>query len=329
MGQPLTCQWCGCSGSPEEFDLDTVTGEGFWCPDCDGYSYFDKERNHLRRILLILEDKSQPETTTCASSVRKLRKHLSPLRYPGGKSKLIDYLSMQFQKSHMDTFVEVFAGGASVGLALLDAGLIQHLVLNDVDEGVYSFWKQVVDDPSYIIRYLDHSIPNHATFRLAKEMLDEPKYWSQEQLALAQLIVNRLSFSGISKANAMGGKDGDEKQLLSRWNPKTLKNRIERIYQLSNSIEVTNINAVELIEHSAYWNEHSTLFIDPPYVIKGKALYRKYYDEDDHRQLAWLIQSLYQGIPGADIVITYDDCDLIREIYPLAQTIVIGRDYSI
>ena len=64
-------------------------------------------------------------------------------------------------------------------------------------------------------------------------------------------------------------------------------------------------------------------------MAKGKDLYRRWYEEDDHEQLAFIIQSLYQGIPGADIVITYDDCALIREIYPYAEVVTVSRQYSI
>ena len=127
----------------------------------------------------------------------------------------------------------------------------------------------------------------------------------------------------------MGGKNGGEEQFLARWNPKELKRRIECIHALADHIEVTCLNAEDLIETSAYWDSQTTLFVDPPYVKEGKRLYRRYFDEDDHRQLAWLIESLYQGIPGADIIITYDDCELIRSIYHYADIVTIGRNYSI
>ena len=51
----LTCQWCGEHGPAEEFDLDEQNHEGLWCPSCDGFTYYDDSKNHLRRILLILE----------------------------------------------------------------------------------------------------------------------------------------------------------------------------------------------------------------------------------------------------------------------------------
>lgn len=323
----LKCQWCGFVEPPDNFELDETTGEGFWCPDCDGYTYYDDNRNHLRRVLLILEQAAR--TSPYAKPVgRKLHKRLSPLRYPGGKSKLIDFLANHFHTNQLHTFVEAFAGGASVGLSLLDAGLTKHLVLNDTDNGIYAFWRQVVTDPSPLLRRLSRT-PNRADFRTAKEMLDEPRYWSNENLAWAQLLVNRLAYSGISKANALGGKSGSDDVLLSRWNAEELRRRITHIHELSDNIEVISVNAIDLIEQSAYWNEISTIFIDPPYVKQGPKLYRKYFSEEDHRQLAFIIESLYKGFPGADIIITYDDCQLIRDIYPFAKTIIIGRNYSI
>lgn len=322
----LRCQWCSLEGSPDDFELDTIHNDGFWCPDCDGHTYYDDERNKRRRVLLILEDKDGP---TPAVKPTKLRKRLSPFRYPGGKSKLIDFLAEHFLANCLDTFVEAFAGGASVGLALLDAGIAKRLVLCDTDPGVYAFWSQIVENPAPILHRLDRITPNHAVFATAKGVLDTPKYWPREELAWAQLVVNRLAFSGISKANELGGRKGSDKQLLARWNPKALKERIERIYGMADVIEVSRANAYDLIEQSAYWDERSTLFIDPPYVAQGKALYRKYFDEDDHRDLAWLIESLYTGMPGADIVITYDDCELVRKLYSFAEVVTIGRNYSI
>lgn len=327
MEKTLTCQWCGETGGPDDFELDEQNGEGFWCPDCDGFTYYDEARNRLRRILLILEQKDGGK----ADPVPKtgLKKRLSPLRYPGGKSKLIDYLANQFRKESLTTFVEVFAGGASVGLSLLDAGLTEHLVINDTDPGVYAFWHAVVHNPERLLKRLSGPAPNRAEFLSCQQILDSSKGWSKDDLAWATLVCNRLGYSGITKACAMGGKTGAPEQLLSRWNSDVLQQRIRHIHTLSNKIEVSCVDAIDLLENSAYWDEQSTCFIDPPYVAKGKDLYRRWYEEDDHEQLALIIQMLYQGMPGADIVITYDDCPLIRDIYPFADVAVVPRNYSI
>ena len=60
--------------------------------------------------------------------------------------------------------MEVFAGGASLGLSLLDAGVIQNLVLNDLDDGIYAFWHTVLNDPNYLIKNIYSIIPTHSLY---------------------------------------------------------------------------------------------------------------------------------------------------------------------
>ena len=42
-----------------------------------------------------------------------------------------------------------------------------------------------------------------------------------------------------------------------------------------------------------------------------------------------MLNALYTGYGGPDIIITYDDTPLIRELYPLADVEPLRRAYSI
>lgn len=319
----FTCQWCGYSGT--DVELDEQHSDGFWCPVCDGHTYIEASQNHARRMLLILETSQKNDPPKVSKG---LKKHLSPLRYPGGKSRLIDYIAQALKGEHLHTFVEVFAGGASVGLSLLDAGIIEKLVLNDLDLGVFSFWKCAVRDPDALISKLNKEVPTLESFRESQRLLTSPEGIPTSDLAWAQLICNRLSFSGISKGGPLGGNHGTQEQLLARWNPAALKKRINHIANMSDKIEIHCEDACSLLELYAYWDERTTCFIDPPYVLKGKELYRKYFEIDDHRKLAEMLNSLYIGFPGADIIITYDDHPLIQQLYPYANIVHATRKYS-
>lgn len=323
----LTCQFCGLTSTAEsgDFQLDEFN-IGFWCESCDGFTYLN-DNTEKHRFVLILEDKNASKTIFNPPHI-KLDKRISPYRYPGGKSKIIDYLYTHLKLSTAKKLISPFTGGGSFELAMLQAGVIDHLHINDLDTGVYSFWWVLKHMPYVLIERLKSIRPTHKDYFYAQALIKSDYQGADVvEAAWASLLVNRLAYSGIIKANPLGGKKGSKKVLLSRWNPNDLIRRIEKIHSLSEKIEVTQINAVKLIEE-AYWQNETTIFIDPPYVNKGKELYQCFYTEDDHRELSHLLNSLYFGFPGADIIVTYDYNDWLDNLYMYPEKERIGRIYS-
>lgn len=323
----LTCRWCAETYDDSDFVDRNETG--FWCDRCQGFTFFDSREHEKHRLLLLLEDKQSEEVKPLGcSSLPRFRKQLSPLRYPGGKSKLIDYLYTKLSAEKLDTFVEVFAGGASLGLSLLDAGIIHRLVLNDKDTGVYNLWKTILECPQELTGRLQGAVPTHRDLAEAKATLARGNA-PGAVLAWSFLLANRLSYSGIIKANPLGGKNGTQEQLLARWNPQKLAERILHIHFMRDRIEVYNEDACSFLADFGYWNANSTCLVDPPYYVQGPKLYDCFYTKKDHEELAELIQTLYMETPEADIIVTYDNHPRIQELYPLAQSEVISRRYSV
>lgn len=353
----VSCPTCAFTGPTDDFEHHP-NNSGCWCPDCQTFIWNDPTENH-QRTAIVLEQATQDSTKEDHPAVPyKFNKRLSPLRYPGGKSKLIDYLFTNLQASKLDTFVEVFAGGASFGLALLDAGIINHLVLNDADQNLINFWREVLYNPQPLLNKIQTITPTHKDYAAAKELLSSttPPFnlltnctsnSSAPQLitpnpeliicaperrtdrAWAYLLVNRLSYSGIQKAGCLGGKGGSEAALRARYNPKALVKQINHLASHKDRITLLNQDYTEVIE-TYYWDDHTTLFIDPPYRQKGKALYDLYFTDDDHRALAELLQSLTLEFPDcADILITYDNDPFIKGLYWHMKPIYINRRYSI
>ena len=60
----------------------------------------------------------------------------SPLRYPGGKSKIAPFISLIIEKINIGQciYVEPFAGGAGVALSLLLNRKVSDIVINDKDD---------------------------------------------------------------------------------------------------------------------------------------------------------------------------------------------------
>lgn len=342
MKEPLFCRWCNAMLSESEVDTVTLpvtidgvetTQEAFWCPDCDGLSFFDPSKDR-RRMLLFVEGRNNNGLSEYAPAPRSgLRKRLSPLRYPGGKSRAIDSIYAALLPHKLTTFVELCAGGASLGLSLLDAGKIDRLILNDLDFNVANFWRCVIrrgDDFADMV--LSHPSFTRDDFFSAKEILESRTLHPDDSLtrAFSFLLINRLSFGGIQMACPMGGKDDDPQKLLSRWNPQTLADRIRAIYSMRDRIEIHIKDAETFFSEFAGWlPSDSTIFIDPPYLGAGPRLYPLSY-QGKHEELADTINTFFMSYPGPDIVLTYDDAvDRLRELYPYADIKRLPHSWSI
>lgn len=314
------CRFCGYeSNDLNDFEEDYKLHKGFWCPDCDGFTYFDEKEDN-QNFILICETKSQ----LIGEKTQKVTfpTQVSPLRWPGGKSKFVNEILARCTPANMENFVEPFAGGASVGLSLLLSGNIKELYLNDLDYGVYSLFQVIKIFPEVLTNRIRTFIPSEKTFKEAQSKWKNG-YENMDiiEAAWTLLVVNRLAFSGIPKANCM-------KNPGARWNADTLIKRIHNIAGVAGHIHVSCADACGVIEEM-YWRPNTTIFIDPPYKIKGKDLYMKYYENNDHEQLSCLLDDLYKGTPGADMILTYDDCDYIKNLYQFPVQEIIGRNYCI
>ena len=314
---------CGAIfASHDDIEEDTHRA-GFWCPECDGYTPY-AGINRTVDLSICLETKAgdcqNDRSDDCAR--RRLQERLSPLRYPGGKGKMLKQLEQHFP-DHIGTMIEPFAGGAAASLAMLFAGRADRIILNDLDPGVYAFWTAVLGHTDELLDTVREIQGTREEFLLAKKVLDRPTEHSAVELAAAFLVANQLAFSGIIKA----GIAGDYRR---RWNYQKVADRINRIAAYRDHITAMHMDALQVIEEF-YWSEKNFLFIDPPYVMHGKQLYREWYEADDHERLAGLIRTLTLSYPGcAKIVVTYDACPETEKYYdfPYAEKYYKPRHYS-
>ena len=53
------------------------------------------------------------------------------------------------------TYIEPFAGGAGIAIGLLENGLVNDVVINDLDKGIYSFWRAVLTETDRFIENIE------------------------------------------------------------------------------------------------------------------------------------------------------------------------------
>ncbi len=77
----------------------------------------------------------------------------SPLRYPGGKVKLYPFMEQLIRQNTVDPpiYVEPFAGGAGLALELLFNGNVERIMINDLDQTIYSFWYSITNEETFYL----------------------------------------------------------------------------------------------------------------------------------------------------------------------------------
>ena len=239
----------------------------------------------------------------------------SPLRYPGGKAILSEFLQCAIYDNGLQgcSYIEPFAGGAGAGLELLTAGHVDRVVINDVDRAIYSFWNSVIKRPKELVDRIENTPLTVSEWRRQRDIYRGSRQ-KQIDLGFATFFLNRCNRSGIIKnAGPIGGLDQTgEWKIDARFNRKDLAGRITELASYGDRIIVTNEDAISLISSLDEKVGYGPKFIyaDPPYYVKGAELYLSHFCLKDHQSLASVLHALDEPW-----VLTYDDVVETRQFY--------------
>lgn len=240
------------------------------------------------------------------------RRYYSPLRYPGGKTILFPFFVKKIEESGLRdvTYVEAFAGGAGAALALLFNEVVDHIVINDLDKAIYSFWRSATFESERFIEKIERTPVTVKEWRKQKAIY-ENKRAKRFERGFATFFLNRTNRSGILNGGPIGGLDQTGKwKIDARYNKKALIQRIRDIAEYKNRITVTNEDGVDLV--SRYLRKKNVfVYLDPPYYDKAADLYLNIFQEKDHARLAKKLNAH----PDATWLLTYDNKPEIRKLY--------------
>ncbi len=239
---------------------------------------------------------------------------VSPLRYPGGKLKVVDYIKHLFEANDLldGTYIEPYAGGASVALSLLFSEYARKIKINDIDRSIYAFWYSVLNETDALCRMIIDTPVDLDTWNLQREVQTHKDEADLLELGFSTFFLNRTNRSGILSGGVIGGKNQSGIfKIDARYNKADLVSRVENIAEYADRIELTSIDAVELIKRYKRAPAAKTFcYLDPPYYVKGRDLYLNYYCDVDHIAIAKAIQK-YKGT----WIISYDAVDFIKNLY--------------
>lgn len=253
----------------------------------------------------------------------------SPLRYPGGKGKLAEFMKYMIEQlGHSGgTYIEPFAGGAGIAIELLLRGIVSRVVINDYDKGIWSFWKAILTETDRFIEEL-------AVVPLSMEewnrqrnicLTQNDKY--SFELGFATFYMNRTNRSGIIKGGVIGGADQSGSwKMDARFNREELIRRIRSISDRKSDIKLYNKDINSFItRYIPLYEENALVYFDPPYFEKGKQLYMNYFQFKDHVRIERTIRDHVK----CDWIITYDDAPEIKDIYRVYSMCLYDLNYSV
>lgn len=245
----------------------------------------------------------------------------SPLRYPGGKSKLAKFVASICEKNNINGhYVEPYAGGASVALYLLINGNVKKITINDLDRGIYAFWYSILNNTDEFCKKISNTRITVKNWKKFKKISTNSETADLFDLGFATFFLNRTNHSGIIDGGVIGGEDqeGDYK-INCRFNKKNLIEKIRLIALHKDNIELFNLDALDLVKQiQEQGNNESTIFyFDPPYYLKGPSLYLSHYKKDDHKKVSEAIQK----IENSKWIVSYDEAKKIKDLYRGFKTI--------
>ncbi len=224
----------------------------------------------------------------------------SVFRYPGGKTWLVPVVRRWLSSVGCSRMIEPFCGGGIIGLTAVAESLTEQVVMIEKDPEVAAVWRAVLEDGQWLMDRI-------RGFRMSREEVAKVlggKPSDRREKAFATLLRNRVSYGGVMCAHSGLIRNGDYgKGIGARWYPETLCRRIQDIQSYKDRIVFIKGDAFRYFD-GRYGYRQGCCFIDPPYSVAGRKLYR--YGEVDNELLFKKVSSL-----PYPFLMTYDKSDFV------------------
>lgn len=237
----------------------------------------------------------------------------SPLRYPGGKGKILSFMIdlIKLNKLENIEYIEPYAGGAAVALGLLLNNKVSQIHINDSDKAIYAFWDSVLNYTDEFIQKIEETPITVEEWRIQKSIYNNIEQYSVLDIGFSAFFLNRCNRSGVLKGGIIGGYEQNGKwKIDARFNKTELTARIKRIAEYKEKIHLYNKDTAELLENNKTKFKNCILYLDPPYYEKGYQLYKNHYKPSDHEKISKLVKEL-----NCYWVVSYDNVDPIIALY--------------
>lgn len=257
---------------------------------------------------------------------------ISPLRYAGGKSKAIGYILENLPKLKNKKIVSLFMGGGSTELTLS-----QHL---DIEVIAYDIFGMLTNFWDVLINNKDEFVSELKKFEINKEEFTKNRhillnYW--DKIKPSDLVYETKKIVELTSDEKSMLVDNKVLQAVYYYYNMTLsygpmflgwpssneinKDKFKRKIKTLENLDLKNIKVLCAdFKEAIQKHKDDFLFLDPPYYLGEdskmfKGMYPNcnfaiHHNKFDHKGLCNMLKSHKGGF-----LLTYNDCDAIREWY--------------
>jgi DNA adenine methylase len=235
----------------------------------------------------------------------------SPIKWAGGKSKLMNkiqevYNNDFFWNSEKYTYIELFGGGGSSWLFVLQNYCPKRVIVNDINPNVINLWRCIQNYPIELCGELESIVSNYLNFDWdgRKEFfLDLRKSFNEKKdlltgintdvrMAAEFLFLNKTCFNGLWRTNSKG-------EFNTPFGKPMNLDREPNIYDKNNIMLLSNwIKGVEFIcrDYKDVIGDDVAgdvlVYMDPPYRGTWTDYSKEAFGEQEQIELAYYMKKL-------------------------------------
>lgn len=227
------------------------------------------------------------------------------VRWAGGKSWFIPYLTDHIKSIKFEHFHEPFLGGAAIFLALDHE---RSPYLSDINEELINAYLEIRDNPHKVIeKLISYDNTEEEYYRIRSLNLEGPI-----EKAARFIFLNQTSYNGLYRVNRSGGYN------VPYGHRKNWHYDVNRILQVSEKLQNANIKCGDFECNKYDIKRHDLVFLDPPYTVShndnGFIEYNKHlFSLDDQERLCRFIE--YIKSKDAYYILTNAAHPKIKEIF--------------
>ena len=226
------------------------------------------------------------------------------IRWAGGKSWLVPYVSNLIEDLDYNDYYEPFMGGASIFFSL---NIPNKGCLSDINDELVNTFCAVRDNPQRIIKYLKQYKLDAESYYLIRASEPTGKY----QKAARFLYLNANSFNGLYRVNKQG-------KYNVPYGQKEVTVNYQRLIDVGQKLKGLEIICQDFEDIKFKIKKGDFIFLDPPYTVSkedtGFVGYNStWFSLDDQRRLAALIDHINEV--GAYYIMTNAAHQTILEIF--------------